>query len=84
MKLKHEQTLIKPKKFDEVVGEGKPSSVRIYRIQCMAISANMIKLAICHSQTNHIELWDLSTNEVKDKFALKSADKQTGDRHSFQ
>ena len=84
MKLKHEHTLIKPRRFDGSVAEGKPSSIQIYRIQCMAISANMTKLAICHSQTNRVELWDLSTNEVKDKFALKSADKQSGDRHSFQ
>lgn len=78
MKLKYELTLSKPKKnlpFNNINNIRSTS-----RIQCMSISPNMVKLAVCYSNTNYVELYDLNSNELKDKFALKSS----GSKQSFQ
>lgn len=75
MKLKYELTLSKPKKNLPFNNDRLVSC-----IQCMSLSPNMNKLAICYSNTNYVELYDLNSNELKDKFALKSS----GNKHSFQ
>lgn len=78
MKLKYEQTFCNPANC--VIEDGGP--VELKRIQCLTISPNMTKMAVCFSQSNTVALFDLISNEEKDKFALKAATKG-GSRKSF-
>ncbi|XP_054157078.1 intraflagellar transport protein 172 homolog [Oppia nitens] len=71
MKLKYEKNLLK--------NEPKFS---IARIECLSISPNLTRLAVCTSANNHVLLYDGHTYEEKDKFALKSTAKNFS-RKSF-
>ena len=82
MKLKHEQSLSPPVSLIESTQDGitdnnnnAQQQIVLSRVQCLCIAPNLIKMAACYSQTNHIVLFDLGTNEEKDKFALKSGAK---------
>lgn len=70
MKLKHEKSLIQP---DE--------NFSISHIEYCLYSPNLAKLAVCTSANNQIVLFDGSTYEKKDKFALKSTASES--RKSF-
>jgi len=71
MKLKHEKTLLTVDK-----------SVNIARVECFSIAPNLSRIAVCTSANNQIILFDGTTNEEKDKFALKSTAKNFS-RKSF-
>lgn len=78
MKLKFESDLLRSKRFDFVNNE----NFSIDRIQCFSISNDSSKIAICYAKQKVVMIFDLSSYEIKSKFALKAADKNS--QKSFQ
>lgn len=86
MKLQHEQSLahfsdlIQSKNVkngtnnisNENDNQSSSTAINLNRIQCLCISPNQARLAACYESSNHIVLYDLTINEEKGKFALKS------------
>lgn len=76
MKLKHEVSLSPPTSLIST-SEVSPafSGVSLNTVSCLAISPNLLKLAAVFSSTNVIILYDLTSSQERDKFALKSSAK---------